>query len=265
VPPQFTPSHRGGSGPPLLLLHGFTDTWRSWELVLPALERRHEVLAVTLTGHAGGPPLNGGPTVATLADGVERALDDAGWDTVPIAANSLGGYVALQLAERGRAQRIVALAPAGGWAAGDDSYKATLNHFRETRKLVQAAAPHADAIMATDAGRRTATQWITVRYEHIPPELLVHQMLGVAGCDAAPALIDFALREGWALDPAEITCPLRFVWGNEDRLLVWPGAAARYRADFPTAEWIELDGVGHSPQLDVPVEAAQLILGFTAP
>ena len=44
----FTPSHRGGFGPPLVCLHGFTDTWRTWELVLPVLERRHDVLAPTL-------------------------------------------------------------------------------------------------------------------------------------------------------------------------------------------------------------------------
>jgi pimeloyl-ACP methyl ester carboxylesterase len=30
----FTPSHRTGSGPPVVCLHGFTDTWRTWELVL---------------------------------------------------------------------------------------------------------------------------------------------------------------------------------------------------------------------------------------
>src|SRR5215212_11490935 len=61
----FTPSHRGGSGPPLVCLHGFMDTWRVWELVLPALERRHDVLAPTLAGHAGGPPLEGEITTAT--------------------------------------------------------------------------------------------------------------------------------------------------------------------------------------------------------
>jgi len=65
----FTPSFRGGSGSPLVCLHGFTDTWRTWELVLPELERRHDVLAPTLAGHAGGPPL-GEASDAALADAV---------------------------------------------------------------------------------------------------------------------------------------------------------------------------------------------------
>src|SRR5215208_598205 len=59
VASTFAPSHRGGSGPPLVCLHGFLDTWRTWQLVLPALERRHDVLAPTLGGHAGGPPIEG--------------------------------------------------------------------------------------------------------------------------------------------------------------------------------------------------------------
>jgi pimeloyl-ACP methyl ester carboxylesterase len=50
---HFTAAHRAGSGPPLVCLHGFTDTWRTWELVLPTLERHHDVLAPTLIGHAG--------------------------------------------------------------------------------------------------------------------------------------------------------------------------------------------------------------------
>src|SRR5207249_8482853 len=102
--PIFTASHRGGSGEPLVCLHGFTDTWRTWELVLPALERHHDVLAPTLAGHAGGPPLEGELTGGMLADGVERAMDEAGFGLAQFAGNSLGGYVALQLAERGRAR-----------------------------------------------------------------------------------------------------------------------------------------------------------------
>ena len=54
------------------------------------------------------------------------------------------------------------------------------------------------------------------------------------------------------------------VWGTADRLLPWPAAAARFRRDWlPHADWVELEGVGHCPQLDVPLEAAQLVLGVT--
>src|SRR4051812_37686929 len=123
---RFTAAHRGGSGPPLVLLHGFTDTWRTWGLALPALERRHDVLAPTLAGHAGGPPLDGPDPVAAMADAVERAMDEAGFGTARLAGNSLGGYLALRLAARGRARSVVAIAPAGGWADDDDSFSETL-------------------------------------------------------------------------------------------------------------------------------------------
>src|SRR4051794_19004167 len=260
----FTPAHRGGSGPPLVCLHGFTDTWRTWELVLPALERHHDVLAPTLAGHAGGPPLPPGGRGADLADAVERAMDEAGFATAHLVGNSLGGHVALELAARGRARSVVALAPAGGWAAGDETYRPVLRHFLAMDEQVKAAAPHAESLMSTAAGRRRATAFTTVRHEHLPAELLAHVLRGAAACSATTALVEAGMREGWPLDPAAVGCPLRVVWGTDDRLLAWPAAAARYRAWFPTADWVVLDGVGHCPQLDVPLEAAELILGFTA-
>lgn len=260
----FAPSHRGGSGPPLVCLHGFTDTWRTWELVLDALEREHDVLAPTLAGHAGGPPLNGAVTAELLADGVERAMDAAGFETAHVAGNSLGGWVALQLAARGRAKSVVALAPAGGWARGDESYRATLAHFETMQEQVRAALPHAASIVATPQGRRLATQFIAERWEHIPADLIVHQMRGVADCAVRP-LAEYAAREGYELDAARVGCPVRIVWGTTDRILAWPSTAARFRDDWlPHADWVELDGVGHCPQLDVPLETAELILGFTA-
>jgi pimeloyl-ACP methyl ester carboxylesterase len=75
----------------------------------------------------------------------------------------------------------------------------------------------------------------------------------------------FARRDGYHVQADRITCPVRVVWGTEDALLPWPGAAARYRDEWlPQADWVVLDGVGHCPQLDVPLETTELILGFTA-
>lgn len=260
----FTAAHRGGSGPPLVCLHGFTDTWRTWELVLPSLEQQHDVLAPTLAGHAGGPPLPGDLDGDTAADLVEAAMDAAGFATAHLVGNSLGGYLALQLAARGRARSVVALAPAGGWDEGDESFRAVLDHFPAMQAQVAPAAPQAEAIMKTVEGRRRTTATTTTNFLHIPGGLLAHQLRGVAACDAVEPMTALAHRDGWVLDPAKVTCPVRFVWGTEDLLLPWPRAAARYRRWFPTADWIELEGYGHALQLDAPLETAHLILGFTA-
>jgi pimeloyl-ACP methyl ester carboxylesterase len=260
---RFTRAHRGGAGPPLLLLHGFTGSWRIWDLVLPALERRHDVLAPTLPGHAGGPPLEGDLSHDTVPDAIERTMDAAGFETAHVVGNSLGGYVALQLAARGRARSVVALAPAGGWAPGDASYEGMLRDYGAVHELAKAAAPHAEALASTPQGRRQATEWIAENGEDLPPAVVADIIRATAGCDGAPAMIGYALRNRWTLDTARIDCPLRIVWGTEDKLLPWPTAAARYRHEL-YADWVELDGVGHCPQVDVPLETAQLILGLTS-
>jgi pimeloyl-ACP methyl ester carboxylesterase len=260
----FTAAHRGGSGTPLVCLHGFMETWRTWELVLPRLEQSHDVLAPTLAGHAGGPPLPRGVTTDAIVDEVERALDDAGFDTAHVVGNSLGGYLAFHLAARGRARSIVAFAPAGGWAAGDGAARWLLEYQRELHRLVVDSAAAADAMVATPEGRRQVTRRLTTRSDHIPAELLAHIIRGVAGCDAN-AMIDAALHEDWYPEPGRVGCPVRIVWGTSDQLLPWPSAATRYRREwFPHAEWIDVGGVGHCPQLDVPLEAAELVTGFTA-
>jgi pimeloyl-ACP methyl ester carboxylesterase len=247
----------------MVCLHGFMDTWRTWELVLPALERRHDVLALTLAGHAGGPPFDDAVGQGCIVDAAERAMDEAGFATAHIVGNSLGGYVALQLAARGRATSVVALAPCGGWADGGDLYREITRRQADMHVGLRAAALHADALVSTPRGRRSATEATTVAFEHIPPALLAHQIRGVAACDAL-TMIDCALREGYDLDAQLVTCPVRIVWGTEDRLLPLPASAVRYRRDWlPTADWVELDDVGHAPQLDVPLEAGQLILDFT--
>lgn len=262
---SFTPAHRGGQGPPLVCLHGFLETWRIWDLALPMLERRHDVLAPTLPGHAGGPPIDRDISEALLPDAIEHQMDEAGFSRAHLVGSSLGGYVALQLATRGRAESVVAIAPAGGWLPEDQSYRDLLGMQRVLQREAKAAAPLVDSILSSSEGRRRATYLLTENFEHIPVELLAHQVLGVANCSAAEAMIDFGLQTQWSLRADEITCPVRVIWGASDKLLPWPRAAARYRTQWlPHADWVVLDDVGHYPQLDVPVETAELITGFTS-
>lgn len=231
-----------------------------WELVRPRLERHHTLLTPALPGHLDGPPLPATITATTMVEAVERAMDEAGYETAHVVGNSLGGYVALQLAARGRARTVTALAPAGGWAAGSGK-QATLALNADTHELLKGAERNAAFIASTPEGRRQALAQMAEQTEHVPPELVVQVIRAGARCTEAPRMIAFGQQSDWPLEPP--TCPVRIVWGTEDKLLPWPGAAARYRALLPHADWIELDGVGHCPQVDVPTIAAELILGNT--
>ena len=79
-------------------------------------------------------------------------MDEAGFETAHPVGNSPGGYLALQLAARGRARSVVALAPAGGWADGDEAYRGVLEYFARMQKLLAHAAPRAEEILATPGG-----------------------------------------------------------------------------------------------------------------
>src|SRR5688500_8806710 len=107
--------HRGGAGEPLVLVHGIGHTWRGWKPMLPELERHFDVLAVDLPGFGHSAPLPAGQacTPEELADAVEQAMDAAGFETAHLAGNSLGGWIALILARRGRARTVTAISPAG--------------------------------------------------------------------------------------------------------------------------------------------------------
>ena len=119
--PELSPAlYRAGAGEPLVLIHGFTATWRCWLPQLGLLAPRFEVIAPTLHGHDGGPvPPRAAHTTPEAADHLESLLDSLGVGTAHLAGNSMGGTLALELAKRGRARSVVAISPGGGWAEDD--------------------------------------------------------------------------------------------------------------------------------------------------
>src|ERR1700722_20219176 len=95
-----------GEGEPVVLLHGFTGHWRHWQPVLADLVARYEVIAPTLSGHRGGPAYPVGMSlekVADAGDSLERHLDELGVGTAHFVGNSMGGLLAIALANGARA------------------------------------------------------------------------------------------------------------------------------------------------------------------
>jgi pimeloyl-ACP methyl ester carboxylesterase len=101
----------------MVLLHGLNGSWRVWQPVHDRLAEYHDVFAPTMAGHRGAPAVAAGPCgIDLLADEMEIRLDAAGIKRAHLVGNSLGGWLALELAARGRATSVVAFAPRG-WAA----------------------------------------------------------------------------------------------------------------------------------------------------
>jgi len=92
---------RAGAGPTLILLHGFPENSGLWRRVVPLLQDHFTVLCPDLPGAGGSAlPSEGELTVERMADAVLAIADNEGIHDFHLAGHSMGGYVALALAEK---------------------------------------------------------------------------------------------------------------------------------------------------------------------
>ena len=266
VPPlELTPSHRAGSGTPLLLLHGVGAIWRAWSPVLPYLESHHDVIVPTLPGHGGAAPLDPqvAPSVQALADALEEELDKLGLQKLHIAGNSLGGWLGMELARRGRARSLVLFSPAGAWHS-QRSIELRASVIRLSVGALGRCAPRADAIAANALLRWPLLAGQVAYPSRVPPDdLAAFIRAGGAAPVVVPLLRAIPLDQVQPL-PADRDYPVRLVWADRDRVLPWDGFGSAMLERIPGAELIRLRDVGHVPMSDDPARVAELILEVTA-
>lgn len=245
---------------PLVLLHGVMMSAGAWADVIPLLTDHHDVIAPTAAGHRGGPPLNGGFSIAALTGQIESLLDARGLDRVHIAGNSLGGWMAIELARRGRALTVCAFSPAGFWTPGGSDETHATNRIRRSTLLAQITRPIAPAALNIGVVRRLALRDIAEHGEN----LTAAQALAVArdstNCSAARDLLGTSEKVE-PLDP--LPCPITIAWSAHDRIFpaAVNGAIAQQR--LPQATHFLLPGAGHVPMIDDPQLCARVILAGT--
>jgi pimeloyl-ACP methyl ester carboxylesterase len=88
---------RGGSGPVVILLHGFPKDWTEWRHVMPDLAKRFTVLALDLRGVGGSRPTQRGYDAANLARDVRALVQRLKLERPFIAGHDIGGMVAYAL------------------------------------------------------------------------------------------------------------------------------------------------------------------------
>jgi pimeloyl-ACP methyl ester carboxylesterase len=95
--PQLMYYRKTGTGPVLVLLHGFPDSGAIWEHVAAALSTTFTVIVPDLPG-SGKSPLAGEMLLSQMAAGIMDILDAEGIDRAVIAGHSMGGYTAMAFA-----------------------------------------------------------------------------------------------------------------------------------------------------------------------
>jgi pimeloyl-ACP methyl ester carboxylesterase len=260
---KIEPSYAGGEGPPLVLLHGITATWPIWRPVLGALERRHAVYAPTLPGHHGGPALAAADRgLPAIADEVERMLDEQGLETAHLVGNSLGGWLALELARRGRAKTVVALSPGGAWRNARDRRRVVML-LESTGWLLGHHQRRVERLMLRPRLRRISMRTNMEHGERVPVDAAVSLLRSVNEATAFGPFMRW-VRTASPETGAGIDVPVRIVWGKEDKVLPFRRYGAPMMAVLPHAELIELPGCGHVPMYDDPEGVAQAILDVSA-
>jgi pimeloyl-ACP methyl ester carboxylesterase len=246
------------------LLHGVSGIWRAWSPVLPYVEPHHDVIVPTLPGHAGGPPLGSGisPSVEALVDHVEEELDRLGLRQVHIAGNSLGGWIGIELARRGRARSLVLFSPPGAWRS-QRSIELRAAGVRRSVGALSRYSSRADVMAANALLRWLLLAGQVARPNRVPPEALAAYIRASSAAPVvAPLLQAIPLRQVQPL-PTVRDYPVRLVWGDRDRVLPFDGFGAPMLERLPGAELIRLKGVGHVPMSDDPITVAKLILEVT--
>jgi pimeloyl-ACP methyl ester carboxylesterase len=251
---------------PLVLLHGMASRPRAWDPLLPDLDRDRRVHALTLPGHVGGRRLSRpwDLRIEDYLDDLERQLDELGIAQADLVGNSLGGYLALRLAARGRARRVVCLAPAGGWRPGGlfDLYLTVAFAFGFaacwlfTRPLVRWALLVNPVRWLLLSGMSARPHRLSLRYGRGLIE-------AIAGCAALPAAL-FRPDARRLTAPGPVPAEVLVAWSGEDRLLRSQRSRRAFAGWLCQATVTTLPGVGHVPMGDDPKLVAETVRQFLA-
>jgi pimeloyl-ACP methyl ester carboxylesterase len=243
---------RAGRGEPLVLLHPLGGDRRVWRPVLERLTAERDVLCVDLPGFGGSPPLEGDaqPDPRALSVAVRTLLRELDLDRgrAHLAGNSLGGWVALEVALAGDAASVTAIAPAGLWA------RPLPPKPEIARRVARLARPRLDSLLLKSPGARRIALLGTVAHPERVPGPDAAALVGAYADAEGFTAVNRAMRAGTFTRLAEVGVPVTLVWPQHDRLV------ARLR-DVPAhVRQIAIPDAGHVPMWDAPDAVADALL-----
>jgi pimeloyl-ACP methyl ester carboxylesterase len=245
-----------------VLLHPLGMSGNAWQDVTPLLSSHHQVYAPTALGHRGGPPVQRRPvTMSDVVDAAEHYLDEHGLDRPHLAGNSMGGYMAIELARRGRAATVCALSPPGLWSTGDGLQAQVFKGLERDRATGRLIRPLAPLMFKSATVRRFGLRDSACHGDRISPA----RVLEITDDSLACSVVADLSASEWQMEPLDpLPCPVTIAWSAKDATLPMAEYEKTARERLPQVAFKILPGVGHVPMIDDPDLVARTILAVTS-
>lgn len=243
-----------GSGPPLLLVHGFPSNATAWAMVMDRLEPHFAMTAVDMVGFGQSTRRPRGPlTGEAYADRLVALMDALQLERPHVAGLSWGGSVVQRLAARHprRVERVVLVA--------------SVSAGRVLRLTTANLLGLAVAIRFPALGRLAVRRFVTgAAGRGLAADHLIRgytEPLQVAGTLAALRRFMRDTAATPPIDLAEIRALTLVIVPQADRIVA-PDVGAEIAASIPNARLELLPGIGHAVQFEAPDRVANLMLDF---
>ncbi|HET7454388.1 MAG TPA: alpha/beta fold hydrolase [Solirubrobacterales bacterium] len=248
--------------PPIVLIHCFSCAIDWWNGMLPMLERKHRVIAIDLLGHGGSEKPSSGYTPEHQAEAVSRALRTLRVHDAEVVGHSLGGSVAVALAERDPelVERVVIIDMPPDNSYGDLGFIAKL--------ALQPVVGEALWQIKPDFAVRDGLEVAFAPGFDVPDAFVedAKRLTYTAYEDSAAGDDDFLDEESLDRRMQKAGKPLMVLMGAEEQIVDDPQRAlAQYKRAVPDAQTHLVAGAGHSPNVEKPRETARLVLEFAQP
>jgi haloalkane dehalogenase len=253
-----------GSGPPVLLIHGWPTSSYLWRGTMPPIARANRVVAVDLPGFGASDKPSGADYGFDFhTDVLDGFLAALGVDEVAIGVHDLGGPIGLEWARRnpGRVTKLALL----NTLVYPEFSEAVLMF------LQACSAPESRRFLTSPQGLEAAMRLGLADESRLSEEALAAVQEPFADPQAREALADAGIGlapEGFELLARwlpTVKVPVRVIYGARDRIL--PDIAetmARLARDVPQAEVTPLPDCGHFLQEEAPEEIGELLSEFFA-
>jgi pimeloyl-ACP methyl ester carboxylesterase len=255
---------RGGQ--PLVFVHGLSGSWPNWLEQLPVFAATHRVITLDLPGFGHSPMPRQEISISGYARMLEQLLGQLGIDAAAVVGNSMGGFIAAELAIAypQRVERLVLISAAGLSTYNHRGSTLGLPALRRAERILGAytawLAAHSDAVVKRPRLRDATLNFVVRHPERLPAPLAAEQLRGAGTpgfLQGLEAVLHYDVRDRLP----EIACPTLIVWGDRDRLISVRDADL-FAELIPDSRKVVFGDTGHLAMLERPESFNALLAEF---